>query len=105
MNIESRRRKYGQGRTYTRAKKLPITLDLTSLNLMCEYVLSENRNIKRGAYINLRNLIDMLDMEKYLPDQEKYRRIIFIKKGSVKSIQQILRSSRRKRYCNCKITI
>ena len=81
MNIESRRRKYGQGRTYTRAKKLPVMFDVTSLNLMCEYVLSENRNIKRGAYINLRNLIDLLDMEKYLPDQEKYRRVIFIKKG------------------------
>ena len=58
MNIESRKRKYGQGRTYTRAKKLPIVFDVTSLNLMCQYVLSDNRNIKRGAYINLRNLID-----------------------------------------------
>ena len=81
MNIESRKRKYGQGRTYTRAKKLPVVFDLTSLNLMCQYVLSDNRNIKRGAYINLRNLIDLLDMEKYISDQDKYRRIVFIKKG------------------------
>lgn len=81
MDIESRKRKYGQGRTYTKARKLPISLDLTSLNLMCQYVLSDNRNIKRGAYINLRNLIDLLDMEKYISDQDKYRRIIFIKKG------------------------
>ena len=81
MNIESRKRKYGQGRTYTRAKKLPIVFDVTSLNLMCQYVLSDNRNIKRGAYINLRNLIDLLDMEKYISDQDKYKRVIFIKKG------------------------
>ena len=81
MNIESRKRKYGQGRTYTRAKKLPVVFDLTSLNLMCQYVLSDNRNIKRGAYINLRNLIDLLDIEKYISDQDKYRRIVFIKKG------------------------
>lgn len=81
MDIESRKRKYGQGRTYTKTRKLPISLDLTSLNLMCQYVLSDNRNIKRGAYINLRNLIDLLDMEKYISDQDKYRRIIFIKKG------------------------
>ena len=81
MNIESRRKKYGQGRTYTRAKKLSIVFDLASLNLMCQYVLSENRNIKRGAYINLRNLIDILDIEKYISDQDKYRRIIFIKKA------------------------
>ena len=81
MNIESRKKKYGQGRTYTRAKKLPIVFDVTSLNLMCQYVLSDNRNIKRGAYINLRNLIDLLDMEKYISDQDKYKRVIFIKKG------------------------
>lgn len=81
MNIESRKRKYGQGRSYTKTRKLPIVLDLTSLNLMCQYVLSDNRNIKRGAYINLRNLIDLLDMEKYISDQDKYRRVIFIKKG------------------------
>ena len=81
MNIESRRKKYAQGRTYTRAKKLSIVFDLASLNLMCQYVLSENRNIKRGAYINLRNLIDILDIEKYISDQDKYRRIIFIKKA------------------------
>src|SRR5699024_4065786 len=81
MNIESRKRKYGQGRPYTRAEKLPVVFDLTSLNLMCQYVLSDNRNIKRGAHINLRNLIDLLDMEKYISDQDKYRRIVFIKKG------------------------
>lgn len=82
MNIETRKRKYGQGKTYVKyKKKLPIVLDLSSLNLMCQYVLSENRNIKRSAYINLRNLIELLDMEKYISDQDKYRRIIFIKKA------------------------
>lgn len=92
MNIESRKRKYGQGRTYTRAKKLPVVFDLTSLNLMCQYVLSDNRNIKRGAYINLRNLIDLLDMEKYISDQDKYRRIVFIKKGIEAKLERGLTS-------------
>lgn len=82
MDIIERKRKYGQGKTYVKSKKkLPINLDLSSLDLMCQYVLTENRNIKRGAYIHLRNLMEILDMEKYISDQDRYKRVIFIKKG------------------------
>lgn len=82
MQITERKRKYGQGRTSVKTKKrLPISFDISSLDLMCQYTISTNRNIKRGMYINLRNLIDLLDMEKYINDQERYKRVIFIKKG------------------------
>ena len=82
MGIEERKKKYGQGRTFVKTKKrLPITFDIGSLDLMCQYVISSNRNIKRGSFINLRNLIELLDMEKYINDQDKYRRVLFIKKG------------------------
>ena len=82
MIIQNRVRSSGQGRSYTKGrKKLPVNFDLASLTLMCNYVMSENRNVRRLQYINLRNLIDMLDMEKYVNDQEKYKRVIFIKKG------------------------
>lgn len=82
LNIERRQRYSGQGRTYVKTKaKIPINFDLASLDLMCSFVLSENRNVKKGQYINLRNLIEMLDMEKYINDQEKYKRVLFIKKG------------------------
>lgn len=82
MDIGSRKRKYGQGKTYVKTnRKLPVNFDLSSLNLMCQYVLTQNRNIKRGAYIHLRNLMELLDMEKYISDQDRYRRVIFIKKG------------------------
>ena len=82
MVIERRPKTRGHGRTYTKVdKKLPINFDLSSLTLMCNYVISENRNIRRLQYVNLRNLIDMLDMEKYVNDPERYKRIIFIKKG------------------------
>lgn len=82
MQITERKRKYGQGRTSVKTKKkLPISFDISSLDLMCQYTISTNRNIKRGMYINLRNLIELLDMEKYINDQEKYKRVIFIKKG------------------------
>ena len=82
MVIERRPKTRGHGRTYTKVnKKLPINFDLSSLTLMCNYVISENRNIRRLQYVNLRNLIDMLDMEKYINDPERYKRIIFIQKG------------------------
>lgn len=82
MQLSERKKKYGQGRTHTRMKhKLPINFDLASLDLMVQFVLSENRNIKRGTYINLRNLVDLLDINKYIDDQDKYRRVIFLKKA------------------------
>ena len=81
MVIERRPRSKGQGKTYTRTRKLPINFDLSALTLMCNYVMSENRNVRRLQYVNLRNLIDMLDMDKYVNDQERYKRIIFIQKG------------------------
>lgn len=82
LNIERRQKYSGQGRTYVRSNtKIPINFDIASLDLMCSFVLSENRNVRKGQYINLRNLIDILDIEKYKNDQEKYKRIIFIKKG------------------------
>lgn len=82
MVIERRPRSKGHGRTFTKvSKKLPINFDLSALTLMCNYIVSENRNIRRLQYVNLRNLIDMLDMEKYINDPERYKRIIFIQKG------------------------
>lgn len=82
MELSRRKRYSGRGRTSVKTKKrLPINFDLSTLDLMCNYILTENRNVKRGAYINLRNLIEMLDMEKYINDHEKYKRVLFIKKG------------------------
>lgn len=82
MKISTRVRRPGHGRTYVKnQKKIPINFDLSSLTLMCNYVVSENRNVRRLQYINLRNLIEMLDMEKYINDDEKYKRIMFIKRG------------------------
>lgn len=82
MEIRSRHKSTGRGRGYVKTqKKLPINFDLSSLDLMCTYVLSNNRNIKRGHYINLRNVMEMLDMSKYVNDQDKLDRITFIKRG------------------------
>ena len=82
MEIRSRHKSTGRGRGYVKTqKKLPINFDLSSLDLMCTYVLSNNRNIKRGHYINLRNVMEMHYMSKYVNDQDKLDRITFIKRG------------------------
>jgi hypothetical protein len=82
LTISTRNRAKGHGKTYVKTqRKIPINLDLSSLNLICNYVLTENRNIKRMHFVNLRNFMEMLDMEKFSNDQEKYKRIVFIKRG------------------------
>lgn len=82
MNLERRRKYSGSGRTVNKSgKKLDINFDLNSLNLMCSYILSENKNIRRSHLINMRNLFDLLDINVYVNDTEKMKRIDFIKKG------------------------
>ena len=82
MELKNRPKYNGSGRTAVKTqKRLPINFDLHSLDLMCTYVLSSNRNIRRGHYINLRNVMELLDMSKYANDPEKLSRITFIKRG------------------------
>lgn len=61
--------------------KIPLAFDLSTLDLLCNYAISENRNIRRVQYINLRKLVYMLDMDKYDNDPEKRKRILFLKKA------------------------
>ena len=71
MIISTRARRPGHGRTCVKnQKRIPINFDLSSLTLMCNYVVSENRNVRRLKYITLRNIIEMLDMEKYGNDDD-----------------------------------
>lgn len=61
--------------------KIDVKFDITELDLMCSYVMSENRMIKRGNIINLRNLFSIIDMNNYANDEERLNRIEFINKG------------------------
>lgn len=82
MNIERRTKYSGRGRSISKTdKKVDINFDLNALNLMCSYILSENRNIRRSHLINMRNLFDILDVSLYQNDIEKMKRFNFIKKG------------------------
>lgn len=82
MNIERRAKYSGRGRSISKTdNKVDINFDLNALNLMCSYILSENRNIRRSHLINMRNLFDILDISLYQNDIEKMKRVNFIKKG------------------------
>lgn len=82
MIISTRNKTKGRGKTYVKtSKKIPLNFDLSSLDLLCNFVLSENRNIRRMQFMNLRNLMELIDMERYISDQERYKRVLFIKKG------------------------
>lgn len=83
MNITSRKNKYkrgGKSSSYEKEKFL-IPFDLESLNLFCAYVLSENKNIRKSSYINMRNLFSVIHEDSFKNDDEKIKRVNFIKKG------------------------
>lgn len=60
---------------------IDVKFDITELDLMCSYVVSENRSIRRGNIINMRNLFLIMDMSNYTNDTERLARIDFINKG------------------------
>ena len=72
-------------------KKVDIILDLGMLNQMCSYILTENRHlIKTTQLVNMRALFDCINMDKYVTDLEKLKRINFIKRGLVARIDKRL---------------
>ena len=82
MNVERRMKYSGQGSMVVKSdKKLDINLDLRTLDIMCKCLVTDNRGIRRGQLVNLRNLIYMVDPKTYINDSEKNERINFIKKG------------------------
>jgi RecA/RadA recombinase len=76
-----RRAKYSSNKSNTENIRIDIKFDITELDLMCAYIVSENRLIHRGNIINLRNVLDICNMSVYGNDQECLNRINFIRKG------------------------
>ena len=94
MNIAKRPKYINSGRTSVKTEeKIPINFDIIALDLFCSYILSENRYIRNSHLINLRNIIDMLDMSLYLNDPEKVRRLEFIRKGLEGKINAKIKNS------------
>jgi hypothetical protein len=80
--MENRRQRYGPGSPIKNQNLvIDVKFDITELDLMCAYIISENRNIRRGNIINLRNLFLCMDMNNYNNDTERLSRIEFINKG------------------------
>lgn len=61
--------------------KIDVKFDITELDLMCSYIISENRSIHRGNIINMRNLFLIINMDNYANDVERLSRIDFINRG------------------------
>lgn len=80
--MENRRQRYGPGSPIKNQNfVIDVKFDITELDLMCSYIISENRNIHRGNIINMRNLFLTMNMDNYNGDQERLARIDFIMKG------------------------
>lgn len=82
MNITKRNKYGGKGFSVVKtSKRIPINYDIKVLDLMCAYTISENAHIRKSGIINLRNLVHLLDLDLYINDPEKMKRLDFIKKG------------------------
>lgn len=85
MTTLDRKQKYGPKHKtvsdHTDAFKLATTFDIVSLDLLCSFVISENRLVKRSVLNSLSNLMDCMDMAVYSKDAEKMKRINFLRLG------------------------
>ena len=77
---ESRREMY-KNPVNNKALKIDVNFDITMLDLMCSFIVSSNKNIRRGNIINMRNLFAIVNMNNYTNDTERLSRIDFITKG------------------------
>ena len=78
--MSERRKKYSQ--KYNKSGAIISTsFDIVALDLICSFVTSSNKNIRRSQLIGLRNLMSCIDYEYYARDQEKKIRIDFINAG------------------------
>ena len=53
---ESRREMYKKNPVKNKDLKIDVNFDITMLDLMCAFIISGNKNIRRGNIINIRNL-------------------------------------------------
>ena len=93
MEIKTRNKYTGQGRTISRGTaKSDADFSVFMLDIFCSYIVSENRNIRKGQLMSLRNLVAMLDIERYYAnDPQKMERLNFIRKGLEARLEYNLR--------------
>ena len=96
--MEDRRSRYmisqrNEKQQYGENFKLNLKFDITELDLMCAYIVSNNRSIRRTNIINMRNVLSIMDMSAYSNDPECLSRIDFINKGIDARINKNLMTS------------
>jgi replicative DNA helicase len=62
-------------------EKINLTLDISMLNSLCRYVLQNNAYLRMEHLVNLRRVMNLLDLSVYQNDQEKMKRLNFINKA------------------------
>lgn len=62
-------------------RPIKLVLDITTLDILCRYVISSSSTIRMGHIANLRKLINILDKSTFENDIEKKKRIDFILKA------------------------
>lgn len=62
-------------------EQIPFSLDLKSLEILCSFIISENENIKKSHLVQLRKLINQINVDASFNDQARIDRMTFIKRG------------------------
>ena len=82
MNIQRRMKYNSRGHTVNKSNvKLNMNFNISTLEIMASYSVSENRNIRRSQLMQMRNLFAMLDENLYIVDHNKNRYFNFIIKA------------------------
>jgi hypothetical protein len=68
--MEDRRQKYKNNSSQNNNNKfsglsIDIKFDITELDLLCAYIVSNNTGIRRGNIITLRNVFNLMNMGAY----------------------------------------
>ena len=80
--MEDRLNKYSKNPIKNnKIESIDIQFDITELDLLCNYIISDNFNVKRADIINMRNVFALMNMSNYANDNERLGRIAFINKG------------------------
>lgn len=69
---------------YSRAnenKPIKLVLDITTLDILCRYLLSDSSILRMNHLVNLRKLINIIDRTTYENDPEKKKRMDFLAKA------------------------
>ena len=94
MNIQRRMKYNSRGHTVNKSNiKLNMNFNISTLEIMASYSVSENRNIRRSQLMQMRNLFAMLDENLYIVDHNKNRYFNFIIKALEGRLEKNIKDS------------